>query len=485
MRVAAMGLMLASALAITAVPAGANAERAGSDGVGDRFFPQAGNGGYDVRAYDLDLQWYPGIATLDGVARIDAVATAQLDRFNLDLRALSVRSVMVNGVPARFRIEGQELIVTPVARVTAGTAFTAVVAYAGQPQPVIDPDGSSEGWMAWDRGIVALGEPQGSPSWFPSNDHPSDKATFALSITVPNGQTTASVGNLVSTTRNGTRTTYRWVHDKPMPTYLTTLSIGKLRLTRTTTSWGMTVINAITPSLAAASAPSVARLPEMLVWLRGYFGPYPFTSTGVIVVDAPDVGYALETQDRPTFTYEVDDYTLVHELAHQWAGNSVSPEQWSDIWLNESFATYAEWLWSEREGEGTAQQVFDYFYDLIPANHPFWQLPIGPDTLPGPAEMFHDPVYIRGAMALHAVRVAIGDADFFTLVQRWPNAYRFGNASTADLLAMAEQISGEQLDDVLALWLDTPGKPDLGLRVASRLSEPAPFSQLPELLASL
>jgi aminopeptidase N len=206
MRRAALTLALAITIAIGNLPAGADDARIGPAGVGDRFFPQSGNGGYDVSAYVLDLQWWSAPATLDGVATITATARYQLDRFNLDLR-LPVRSVTVNGVAARFRRTGNELVVTPATPIASGAAFTTVVAYAGQPRPVIDPDGSAEGWMTWTGGTVALGEPQGSPAWYPANDHPRDKASFDISITVPARQVAVSIGDLVSTTTNAQRTT--------------------------------------------------------------------------------------------------------------------------------------------------------------------------------------------------------------------------------------------------------------------------------------
>lgn len=454
-------MIVALATTLVAAPVDALPSRDGSSGVGDPFFPEAGNGGYDVRDYAVTLAWDPTTSTIVATAKISASATQNLDQFDIDLRGFDITSLTVDGRNASFTRAGQELVVQPSRRLRRGNRFVVVVAYSGQPAPVIDPDGSSEGWMQTNDGIVALGEPQGSPAWFPANDHPTDKATFSFAVTVPSDLVAVSNGRLAPpTTRNG-RTTYTWIEDKPMATYLATLAIGHFTLSTTRTSTGLLVINAVSPGLEADSAPSIARIPEMVDWLRTIFGPYPFTSTGAIVVDAPDVGYALETQDRPTFTFVPDDLTMVHELAHQWVGNSVSVATWPEIWLNEGFAGYVEWLWTEHDGGPTAAETFADNYDSIPADDSFWQLPIGPTTLPDASDLFANEVYLRGAMTLQVLRATVGDGAFFEILRRWTTDHRYGAVTTAQFVALAERVSHQQLDDLFTAWLDTPAKPVL------------------------
>jgi len=448
-------------VATVAAPVTAGDAGPGAPGVGDPFFPLEGNGGYDVRDYHLALTWDPATTTLSGTARITAVATDPLTSFDLDLRGFDVSSVSVNRSAATFERDGQELIITPAHPLRARRPFVVVVQYAGTPEVVVDPDGSWEGWIASNDGTVALGEPQGTPAWFPANDHPTDKATFSLAITVPGDLVAVSNGKPARPTRRGDRTTYTWTEDKPMATYLATLSIGHFTMSVSRTSSGLPVINAVGPGLEADSAAALARIPEMIDWLRTIFGPYPFSSTGAIVVDAPDVGYALETQDRPTFTWAPDDLTMVHELAHQWVGNSVSVATWPEIWLNEGFAGYVEWMWTEHDGGPTADESFADNYNSIPADDPFWQLPIGPSTLPDASELFAGQVYLRGAMTLHVLRTTIGDGPFFEVLRRWTTEHRYSTASTADFIALAERVSQQQLDDLFTTWLDTPGKPAL------------------------
>jgi aminopeptidase N len=455
--------VLAAGLVITG-PAGiADAARdngvQGSSGLGDPFFPLAGNGGYDVDHYDLDLSWDPATGELSGKAVIEAQALQTLRRFNLDLRGFTVSRVTVDGDTARVARDGQELIITPEESVEAGDDMRVVVRYSGVPETVIDPDGALDGWIPTHDGAIALSEPQGSPSWFPANDYPTDKATFSLSMTVPSSLTVLSNGLPGKTRSKGERTTYTWRERRPMATYLATVAIGHYDVTTSATSSGIPIIVGVDPQLAAASQPSLDRIGEMLDWEIAQFGRYPFESVGAIAVDAPDVGYALETQTRPVFTAAVDDSTLVHELAHQWFGDSVSLASWPEMWLNEGFATYVEWMWAEHEGGPTVQQQADDAYASKDATDPFWAVAPGPDTLPDPSQLFSEPVYLRGAMTLQALRTEIGDDVFFPILRRWAQTNRNGNVSTAGFISFAEAASGRDLTALFDEWLSTPVKP--------------------------
>jgi aminopeptidase N len=206
---------------------------------------------------------------------------------------------------------------------------------------------------------------------------------------------------------------------------------------------------------------SLARQPEIIDFLSELFGPYPFSAAGGIVDDA-DLGFALENQTRPIyskvfFTDPVSgDEVVVHELAHQWIGDHLALEEWQHIWLNEGFATYAEWLWSEREGRATAQQFFDD-RATIPADDPFWSVTIGD---PGPDALFDIAVYNRGAMTLHALRLEVGDDDFFEILRRWTRSQAGGNVTTDEFIRLAERVSGQDLDAFFRAWLFTPARPE-------------------------
>jgi len=438
---------------------------AGSAGVADPYFPKAGNGGYDVTHYALTLAYATGTHHLTGTAEITARATGDLSAFDLDLKGMKVDALTVDGRSASWTRVGQELTVHPPSTVRRGKTFRTTVRYSGTPETITDPDGSDEGWLRTADGALALGEPTGSMAWFPGNDHPSDKATYDITITVPKGLQAVSNGELSTerTTDAGRTTTYTWRTAHPMATYLATVAIGHYDITRTTTKNGLPVYVAVDPQEAAASRKVLGQLPEIMEWEEYNFGPYPFSSTGAIVDRPGDAGYALETQTRPFFPGAPDTATLVHELAHQWYGDSVTPKTWRDMWLNEGFATYAEWLWAEDHDGDTAQQTFDALYkgtyfDDRSDNEAIWAFPPARPT--SAAHISDSPVYERGAMVLHKIRQTVGDARFYDIVQGWAATYRYGNANTADFTAYVEKMApGKDFSGIWKTWLYGDGKP--------------------------
>ncbi|MEU9864172.1 M1 family metallopeptidase [Streptomyces sp. NPDC047971] len=426
----------------------------GAAGLRDPYFPKLGNGGYDVTHYALDLVYDPKSGRLDGTAMITARATQDLSAFNLDLDGLTVDSATVDGDRASVNRAGNELTLRPREDIDRGGVFRTTVVYSGRPATITDADGSQEGWLPTADGALALGEPVGSMAWFPGNHHPSDKATYDITLTVPQG--TQAISNGVRTserTANG-RTTSVWHSAEPMASYLATVAVGKFRTQVSATPSGLPVLTAADPTVAAKSAPLLARIPELLAWQEENFGPYPFSSTGAIVERTGDAGYALETQTRPVFPQDsLTAEILVHELAHQWFGNSVTPATWKDMWLNEGFAVYAEWLYAEDFEATPAQVNFEAAY----ASDANWAFP--PSDPPGAENLFDPPVYQRGAMVLHKIRQQVGDDAFFGLLSGWAAEHRHGNASTDDFTAYAEETTGEDLDRVWDVWLNGEGKP--------------------------
>ncbi|MFC0599283.1 M1 family metallopeptidase [Streptomyces palmae] len=451
----------AAACLLLAIPASAAQPTPGAPGIGDSYYPTYGNGGYDVSHYDLRLKYQPEDDGLEGTATITATAKQDLSRFNLDF-ALDVDSVLVGGKKAGFAKTGDhELEITPSSALASGRSFTVVVRYRGTPSAV-EASGFT-GWLRTPDGGVAANEPESAWWWFPSNDHPLDKATYDVSVAVPDGTQAISNGTLQSSSSKLGWTRYNWRSSKPQATYLATLAVGRFDITTDTTADGLPVINAYSKDLGAndgAARASVERSIEVADWLGEVFGPYPFDALGGYVPNVP-TGYALETQTRPfysprQFANGSNVSVVVHELAHQWYGDSVSLKDWRDIWVNEGFARYAQWLWSEKEGEGTAQELADYVYSQHPADDPFWTVKPGD---PGPENQFHGAVYDRGAVALQALRNEVGDKDFFAILKQWPTQHRYGNASVADFRKFAEQVSGKRLTELFDTWLFTPSKP--------------------------
>ncbi|TVZ97688.1 M1 family metallopeptidase [Streptomyces sp. BK340] len=455
--VPAVATLLALALTGTACDGGVHGTPGGS-GVRDPYFPKAGNGGYDVTHYALTLDYTPDTRHLTGKAVITARATKDLSAFDLDLAGLDVDSVTVEGRSARWNRAGQELTVRPHDDLDQGETFSVTVRYAGRPKTLTDPDGSEEGWLRTADGALALGEPVGAMAWFPGNNHPSDKATYDITVTVPKGLQAVSNGELTGRRTKGGRTTYAWHCAQPMASYLATVAIGHYDITRTTGPHGLPVLTAVDPTQAEDSAKVLAKIPEIIDWEETNFGPYPFSSTGAIVDRPGDAGYALETQTRPVLPADqLDTSTLVHELAHQWYGDSVTPKSWRDMWLNEGFATYAEWLYKEDFGGKSAQQTFT---DLYKGDHEeIWAFP--PARPSSAAHISDSPVYQRGAMVLQKIRQKVGDDTFYDIIQGWAAAHRYGTADTADFTAYVEKKApGKDFREIWKDWLYGDGKPD-------------------------
>ncbi|MFI1354734.1 M1 family metallopeptidase [Streptomyces sp. NPDC020898] len=451
--VATVPVALAALLA-GAGPAGA--ATTGTPGVGDPYFPLSGNGGYHVGHYDLNLRYDPTGRRLDGKAVLTVRATQKLTRFNLDLNGLKVTALTVDNVKAGFRRSGQELIVSPPRALNRNQTFKVAVAYTGVPGPVIDPDGSKDGWIPTDDGAFVAGEPQGAMTWFPGNSHPKDKSSYDFTITVPQGRTAVANGVFLGQKTAGGRTTFRWRQTEPMAAYLATATVGKFKVEQYTTPSGIKVYNAVDPREAAASAAVLKKLPSVLEWEAKLFGPYPYRAAGAIVDRAPQVGYALETQTRPVYDRAPALSTLVHESAHQWFGDSVTLTSWKDIWLNEGFATYTEWLYAEQHGGPSAQKTFDERYATA-ADDALWSFP--PADPGSGANIFARPVYDRGAMALHKLRTTTGDRAFFQILRTWAAQHRNGHGTTAQFTALAERVSGKDLDQLFRTWIGTKGKP--------------------------
>jgi aminopeptidase N len=455
--IAAASCWLASAAAAQASP--------GSTGVGDPYFPLEGNGGYDAQHYDLALNYDPATDRLDGVATISARALHDLSSFDLDFQQLDVNWVAVNGRRADFARDGQELQITPRKKLHKHSRFRVSVGYGGVPQTIVGSPivfGSPYGFLHTDDGNFIGAEPNAASTWFPSNDHPSDKATYVFRITVPEGVSAVANGRLVwSRTKHG-KSTFVWYEDSPMATYLATFDTGKWVIKNGRTPGGVPETVAVDPTLIAQNADAVDFFfdtsAEAVDFETQYFGPYPFSSTGAIADNATyqgtPLGFSLETQTKPVYSAVRSTSTIAHELAHQWFGDSVSVATWDHIWLNEGFATFAQYLWDEHEGVRTAHEAFVRDYNRF--EDAFWQIIV---ANPQRDTMFASAVYRRGGMTLQALREKIGDDKFFRILKTWNREHFHANATTEQFIALSERISGRDLGAFFNTWLYTAGKP--------------------------
>ncbi len=458
---AGIGAVAAGLVTVLVATAASAAPSPGAPGLGDPYYPGAGNGGYDVGHYDIRLTYQPATDELSGRTTILAKATQDLSRFNLDF-GLKVSSVLVNNAPATFvkdAADPSELVVTPSQPVAKGAQLLVVVAYADIPSTVVVDKITA--WTRTSTGGISVSQPRTAEWWYPSNDHPSDKATHDVSVEVPDGTSALSNGVLTAKTQQRPGwTRWDWRSAQPMASYLAFIAMGKFEVHQSTSPQGLPYVTAYDEALGdllPIAKENIERTPEVTDFLATKFGPYPFKAMGGVATSG--FGFAIENQTRSVYgksfwTNPDPSWVVAHEVAHQWFGDSVSVADWRQMWLNEGFATYAEWLWSEHRGVGTADQLAESFYAKYPAGDPFWQVVVS-----DPKGIFATAVYERGAMALHALRKAVGDGTFFEILESYHQLKQGGNATIAEFVTHAENVAGKQLDDVFNTWLHTAGKP--------------------------
>jgi aminopeptidase N len=452
--------------AALAAPPGQGGEP-GAAGTGDPYFPLLGNGGYDVRHYDLSFSYDPATDRLDGTMVIQARAKQDLSRFDLDLQQLEVTAVRVNDEPAAFSRDGQELQVTPRNRLQVGSTFSAAVDYGGIPQTIVGSPivfGSPYGFLHTDDGAFMGCEPNAASTWMPVSDHPADKASWTFRVTVPEGKSAIANGRLVSQATADGKSTFVWDEPDEMATYLATVDIGNWVLKTGTTPGGIPETVAVDPTIIASRPDAVdffynTTAEATDLWVKN-FGPYPFNSTGAIADNATyngqPLGFSLETQTRPVYSAVRSTSTIAHEVAHMWFGDSVSVADWRHIWLNEGFASYAQYLWTEHLGGASPHDQFVAEFNSRKKNDPFWDVVIAD---PQRDTMFARAVYRRGAMTLQALRDKIGTDAFFQVLKTWTAEHRQANGTTAQFIALSERISGQNLSNFFQVWLYTPSKP--------------------------
>ncbi|HYJ50610.1 MAG TPA: M1 family metallopeptidase [Microbacterium sp.] len=445
----------------------------------DPYTPQSGDPRMQVAHYDLTLDYRVSTNRLSGTAVIRGRATTATKSLSFDLVGLRAAKVTVAGSrSATFHQSDRKLRITLPSILSAGDHFEVTVVYGGAPRPRRSRWGTI-GWEELADGALVASQPTGAPTWFPCNDVPSDKATYRLSVTTEQAYTVVASGRRVGRTGRGGRSTWLFEQDVATPTYLMTVHIG--RYVEETLPLGRSTGRLFFPApLAARVHADFADLPRMVAVFEHLFGPYPLEEYAAIVTaDALEI--PLEAQGIGVFgANHIDgsgalERLVAHELAHQWFGNSVGVSKWQDIWLNEGFACYSEWLWSEYSGGPTAHQkalshharLSSLPQDLVLSD-------------PGPDSMFDDRVYKRGALTLHALRLALGDDVFFGMLQTWTRTHRASTATTTDFVALAENAAGVAVASLLRAWLDLPRLPKLpkpGGGSFTPIATPAPPEQ--------
>ncbi|MET8947316.1 M1 family metallopeptidase [Streptomyces sp. NPDC004542] len=465
-------VLLASAVSACLLAASAPAVPLG---VGDRLYPYLGNPGYDVASYDLAFA-YPGRndKPLRAVTTIRARTTAPLERLNLDFAHGTVESVQVDGRPAAFTGAGDDLVITPETPLAEGDWTRITVRHTSDPR---EDEGRDGGWVRTADGLVMANQADAAHLVFPCNDHPSDKAMFTIRITAPNGYTAVAGGMPAGVTRAGGSTTWTYRTRHPMATELAQVSIGRSAVLHRTGPHALPVRDVVPAADRKALEPWLAKTPDQIAWLESKIGAYPFETYGVLVAEAA-TGFELETQTLSLF--EEDLFTdrvyprwyvesiMVHELSHQWFGDSVSPRTWSDVWLNEGHATWYEALYAQEKAHKSLADRMKEAY----RSSDRWRASGGPPARPEPPEpgqkigIFRPNVYDGAALVLYALRQEIGRPAFEALERAWVRQHHDGTATTADFTRLAADIAGRDLTGFFQAWLygektpPMPGHPD-------------------------
>lgn len=440
-------------------------------GIGDALFPELGNPGYDVLSYDLSFAYKDNKSPLDAVTVIDARSLTRLETVNLDFTHGKVASAEVNGEPAGFAGVGEDLVLTPARPVEPDLPLHITVRHTS------DPRGRGDGgWVVTDDGLAMANQADAAHRVFPCNDHPADKAYFTFRVSAPAGKTAVANGvpGALPARRAGASTTwtYRTLH--PMATELAQVSIGDSAVIHRTGPHGLPLRDVVPAADRERLEPWLKKTAGHIEWMEARVGRYPFENYGVLIAKAR-TGFELETQTLSLFESALFaggggypewyvESVMVHELAHQWFGDSVSPRTWSDLWLNEGHATWYEALYADGLGKYSLERRMREAYQRSDQ----WRAAGGPPAAPKPAApgekigLFRPAVYDGAALILYALRQEIGAEAFDRVERRWVGEHRDGIAGTEDFVRLASQEAGRDLAAFLKPWLygkKTPAMP--------------------------
>ncbi|MFJ6570200.1 M1 family metallopeptidase [Streptomyces sp. NPDC091292] len=461
-----------STTASTTPPATASGSPSpGAAGLGDPLFPLDGNGGYKVTRHVLDFDWKAPGTAFPATATIKARATQSLSSFHLDFAGNTLRKVLVNGATARTERDGDELVVTPAKPLPEGSRFTVEVAYTADPTQIRHRDDAIEdyGWIPTPDGTVLYPQPNGAKMIFPANDHPSQRAPITFRITTPPGLSAAANGKLVDRAEQPDGR-IRWTYDteQPVAAQLAQLAIGKFTFVDSVGPRGLPIRDVVPDALVEPTAAYRELTAGHIAWLEQRLGPYPFKRYGVLVGDT-DLGVALETQTlslvpkADLLGTRVDaERNLVHELTHQWLGDDLAIRTWSDLWLSEGHARFYERLYSQEHGGDSFEAAMRTAYE----NHDLWRRDFGAPAEPTEPNLFKRMRYDGSALVFYALREQVGDAAFRKIEKAWATEYRGRTVGTADYIALASRIAGQDLEGFLRPWLygaktpPMPGHPD-------------------------
>jgi aminopeptidase N len=415
--------------------------------------------GYDVQKYTIRYAVDFDARSIRAEVRIDALTTAtNVSTVDLDFRGFTISDVRIDDQPASYeRTNGNNVLRVQIGDSPGpGRAFSVTVAYSGTPSTF---DGLGFGFTS--HGAATFAEPEGARGWFPCKDRPSDKATYEGFITVPSGMKVASNGRLVDDTPDGNRRTFHWLETHPISTYLISLAISDYRVIEDQHG-ALPLRHYVYPDREEAARRDFSRTPQMLQAFEERLGvPYPFDKYGHALFE--NFGGAMEHQSMTSYGASLItgdnrfDSIVAHELGHQWFGDLVSPAAWEEIWLNEGFATWTEFLWMEHFDPEFLPELmenrerFFFAYEQGAGQYALYD--------PGFDRLFGSTIYQKGGWVVAMLRYVVGDEAFFAGIREYLNGHAFGNATSEDLRAALEASSGQDLSAFFAQWVYGVGYP--------------------------
>jgi aminopeptidase N len=423
--------------------------------VADPLYPRHGNPRLDVLHYGLDLAWRPATRTLTGTATLRIRPTADAPEIRLDFKPYRLDRVTVDGVAVTTATVRAEKLVVPVA-VGKDRPVTLVVAYHGTPTTTPMPSHRADveplGLTVTAGGeLWTMQEPFGAFTWYPANDQPSDEALYDIAVTVPSGWSAVAAG----TPAGVSGTTFRYRSTDPVASYLQTLAVGKFRKVTATGPHGLPLTYWYRPGTDEKLLPYLKKSPDLIGFLEKRFGPYPFPTGGIVVVDSAS---GMETQQMITMGGKVKEgfeEDLLHEYAHQWFGDSVTPTTWTDLWLNEGWAMYAQLLYEQAE-EGLGDDELESY---LRARDAELRRKLGPPAHPQAANFAESNVYLCPAAMLKELNDALGDQKFFALATAWVQTQRNTQQTRASFTRFVNGRTGRDFTGLIDAWLDSPTTP--------------------------
>ena len=447
-----MHFLALSLLAVVASPLSSD------EGIGDATFPTLGNKGYKATHYALKLQYDPDSNLLQADVTMDALSSDALAKISLDFAGFKVDSVTLNGAAVQFDRSANKLRITPSTSIPAGTKFQTEIIYEGKPKQAATaslPLGLTAGWLSYAGGSAAVCEPDLAHTWFPCNDHPLNKATFDLEVTVP--ESYRPISNGLGSTVDGK--TYHFVESKPVMTSMMTLVVGRFTFKTQTGPNNLPITHYMPAELTSEVGAAQNIVPRFIKYFSEHLGPYPFESYGTITLPtavgevAPFMrSTAIETTSIPIFGPEAagDEGTMVHELSHQWFGDDVSVTNWGDdIWWVEGFAQFTEWLAVE---ELRGKEPYQKQVSAVAAQYATKGKWLKPGHLTA-AQMFTERSYAGGALLFAALRKKLGDEKFFAVLKQFVAQHAYGNASAHDWVEISSKVAGSDMKPFFDAWL--------------------------------